>query len=275
MTRRASLSAIACTTLLAALPSMTLAQTAGSEQSGTCILKPREIVHLGSPVSGLLAKIAVDRGDIVKKGQLIAELEANIQRATLALARAKAANDSAVGAEQAEFDMLQRAVNRTKPLAEKQFATMAALDEAQSKLEVSRMRIRSAKMDLAMAALEVERAQQDLDLRLIKSSIDGVVTERKLAPGEYVSEQTPLLILAQVDPLNVELVLPAARFGEIHHAMEMEVRPSQPIGGVYRARVEVVDPVIDAASNTFGVRLVLPNPNNAIPAGVRCDVSWQ
>jgi multidrug efflux pump subunit AcrA (membrane-fusion protein) len=37
----------------------------------------------------------------------------------------------------------------------------------------------------------------------------------------------------------------------------------------------VIDPVIDAASETFGVRLILPNPNHTIPAGIRCSVEWR
>jgi multidrug efflux pump subunit AcrA (membrane-fusion protein) len=53
------------------------------------------------------------------------------------------------------------------------------------------------------------------------------------------------------------------------------VQPAEPVGGSVAARVVVVDPVIDAASNTFGVRLLLPNPDTRIPAGIRCGVTWQ
>jgi hypothetical protein len=52
------------------------------------------------------------------------------------------------------------------------------------------------------------------------------------------------------------------------------VHPAAPLGGSYRAVVEVVDPVIDAASGTFGVRLRLPNPDHSIPAGIHCNVEW-
>jgi hypothetical protein len=57
--------------------------------------------------------------------------------------------------------------------------------------------------------------------------------------------------------------------------MVATVHPRPPVGGAYPAKVEVVDPVIDAASNTFGVRLMLPNPQHTIPAGIRCDVDWE
>ena len=52
-----------------------------------------------------------------------------------------------------------------------------------------------------------------------------------------------------------------------------EVHLSQPVEASFPARVDAIDPVIDAASDTFRVRLLLPNPGNAIPAGIRCSVT--
>jgi hypothetical protein len=49
---------------------------------------------------------------------------------------------------------------------------------------------------------------------------------------------------------------------------------SQPVGGRYTATVELIDPVIDSRSATFGIRLLLSNPNNKIPAGLRCKVEF-
>jgi multidrug efflux pump subunit AcrA (membrane-fusion protein) len=98
------------------------------------------------------------------------------------------------------------------------------------------------------------------------------VTERKLSPGEHVYEQTPILTLAEINPLFVELVVGAQYYKQFKVGMTAQVRLSEPVGGTYTVRADVVDPVIDPASNTFRVRLVLPNPNNAIPAGLHCSV---
>ncbi len=56
--------------------------------------------------------------------------------------------------------------------------------------------------------------------------------------------------------------------------MEATVLPEEPVGGEHRAEVTVVDRVVDAASGTFGVRLELPNPDYAIPAGLKCRVEF-
>ena len=240
----------------------------------TCLLKPHEVVQLGSPVAGLLVAETVDRGDVVHAGQVVASLESSVEAATVALDRVKAANDSALLAEQEELALNQRNASRKQSLAQSQIVNANSLDELQTKVRQSELKIREAATEQHIAQLTAMRSAAQLALKQIHASVDGVVTDRKLSPGEYVYEQTPIMTIAQIDPLNVELVLPADRYGSIHVGDQARVQPAQPVGGSYDARVVVVDPVIDAASSTFGVRLLLPNPEPRIPAGLRCSVAW-
>lgn len=122
-------------------------------------------------------------------------------------------------------------LERTKPLAAQQIASQQTLEEVESKLEESRERIRSNEMDRALAMLEANRAQRELDLRRIASSIDRVVIERKLTPGEHVYEQTPIMTIAQVDPLNVEVVVPAGRYGTLHTGWKPRCVPPRRLAG--------------------------------------------
>jgi hypothetical protein len=94
-------------------------------------------------------------------------------------------------------------------------------------------------------------------------------------PGEYRNEQSPILTLAQIDPLRVEVFISTSHYGRIHTGSKAEVRPEQPVGGAYTAVVTVVDRVLDAASGTFGVRLSLPNPDFLLPAGIPCKVLFE
>lgn len=68
--------------------------------------------------------------------------------------------------------------------------------------------------------------------------------------------------------------MPKELFGSIRKKMVAEVSLEKPVGGIYKASVIVVDQVIDAGSGTFGVRLKLPNPNNKIPAGLKCKLRF-
>jgi RND family efflux transporter MFP subunit len=250
------------------------ARAAGEPDDTTCIIKPRVTVQLGSPIAGLLAATLVDRGDSVTKGQVVAQLESSVDQATLALDRLKAANDTAEKVEQADMELSRREMERKQFLVDQKIANLNSLDELKTKVREGELRVQQAQMDRKVAELTAERSLRELELKSIRSPIDGVVIERKLSAGEYTYEQTSIMTLAQIDPLSVELVVPGERYGTIKVGMVATVHPRPPVGGDYPAKVEVVDPVIDAASDTFGVRLVLPNPQHTIPAGIRCDVDW-
>jgi RND family efflux transporter MFP subunit len=167
----------------------------------------------------------------------------------------------------------QRELARRQQLAGNMFSKANDIDEYVTKVEQDRIAIHKAESDLETAKDEAARSEAQLNLKIIKSPMDGVVTEIKLSPGEFIYEQTPIMTIAQVDPLMIDLVVPADRYHAVKVGMIGEVHLSQPIGASFPARVDAIDPVIDAASDTFRVRLLLPNPDNAIPAGIRCSVT--
>jgi RND family efflux transporter MFP subunit len=257
--------------LTVALP----ARAQSDDTASTCIIKPHILIQLGSAVSGMLSETLVDRGDTVKQGQVVARLESSVEQATLSLDRARASNDSAIKVEQADRELTTRELDRKKSLAANQIVNQNALDELQTKAREGDLRIQQAQMDQRLAALTADRSERALALKQIRSPIEGIVIERKLSGGEFIYEQTSIMTIAQVDPLNVELVLPMDRYGEITVGSRAIVHPVAPVGGAYEAKATVIDPVIDAASETFGVRLILPNPNRTIPAGIRCKVEWR
>jgi multidrug efflux pump subunit AcrA (membrane-fusion protein) len=100
-----------------------------------------------------------------------------------------------------------------------------------------------------------------------------VVVERYLQEGERV-EDRPVVKVVTIDPLRVEVIVPATYFNKIQQGMTASVRPDMAEVELRTAKVVVVDRVIDAASNSFRVRLELPNPDNALPPGLRCKVEF-
>ncbi len=81
--------------------------------------------------------------------------------------------------------------------------------------------------------------------------------------------------MAQIDPLRVEVIVPAQIFGRIFPGMPATIVPELPEYGAQIATVTIVDKVIDAASSTFGVRLELPNAEQQMPSGLRCLVRFE
>jgi multidrug efflux pump subunit AcrA (membrane-fusion protein) len=135
--------------------------------------------------------------------------------------------------------------------------------------------LRVALENQKLAELEVRRAEAVLQLHIIRSPFDGVVVDRLLDPGEFATTniKEPILKLAEIDPLNVEVVLPAALFGRVRRGDRAEVLPETSTR-YFPAQVSIVDRVIDGASGTFGVRLDLRNRDGAIPAGARCRLRF-
>jgi RND family efflux transporter MFP subunit len=237
-----------------------------------CVIEPQQLVKLATPVVGVIARIDVDRGDVVHKGQVLGKLEDGVEQAALNLARARATNEFGAKAVQARLDFLRRKNARAGQLVAKNIVTQATAEEADADANVAEQQLKEAELTLEIARLEVGHAEEALKQRTLISPIEGVVTERLLVPGEYRNEQSPILTLAQIDPLRVEVFVPTSQYGRIRIGSDARIHPQQPIGGSYPAIVTVVDQVLDAASGTFGVRLALPNPGLQLPAGIRCKV---
>jgi RND family efflux transporter MFP subunit len=239
-----------------------------------CVIEPQQVVKLATPVVGVIARLDVDRGDVVHQGQILGKLQDGVEAAALALARAKATNEYVSKSMEARLSFLRSKHQRLNDLYSKAVSSQAALEEADAAAKVAEQQLKEAELNREVAQLEIRHAQEVLDLRTLRSPINGVVVERLLVPGEYRNEQSPVLSLAQIDPLRVEVFVPAAYYGKMTAGDEAIVRPEQPIGGEYTAKITVVDRVFDSASGTFGIRLALPNPEFRLPAGIRCKIEF-
>lgn len=164
-----------------------------------------------------------------------------------------------VSLSQARIEFGKRKMERNESLFQKQLISAQDKDEIET--------------DTKLREEELKRDLANLKQRTIVSPINGVVVERKLVAGDLIrSDKSVVLKLAQLDPLNVEVVLPAEQYGSVRVGMGGKVTLGGHVAGTYNASVVVVDRVIDAASDTFGVRLQMANPGNRIPAGLRCSI---
>jgi RND family efflux transporter MFP subunit len=265
-----------CLGALAAAVVATAAMAQGSHtvERFDCLIQPKMVLKLGTPVPGLIAELLVDRGTLVKKGDVIARLESNVEAAAVSLAKARAENDASVRSGRTKVSFQLRKEDRTKQLRKNDNIAISVADEAETAARVAEIDLEEAGVNLQLAQLELARAVEILNQRTIRSPINGVVVERKLGPGEYAFDQAHLVTVSQIDPLNVEVFVPLSQFGKIKPGMQGEVYPEDPVGGAYLATVTIVDQVFDAASSTIGVRLELPNGDYRLPAGLKCTIRF-
>ena len=249
----------------ALLPAAVLAQALG------CLIEPFRVSEVGSPIIGVIESTAVERGEFVRAGQVLATLRADVERQSLAVAQSKAQAVGELRAAEANADLARQKLARAKDLADKQFISSQALEQARAEAMVAENRLAQAREQRDVYAREHDLAQAQLGQRTIRSPISGVVVERYLSPGERVEEK-PIYRVAMINPLRVEVVLSAAAYATVRQGMQVTVLPDFPGAGPRQAKVTLVDRVIDGASNTFRVRMELPNADMALPAGLRCKV---
>jgi RND family efflux transporter MFP subunit len=235
------------------------------------MIQPHQIVQIGTAAPGVIEQLAVERGDSVKRGQVVAQLNSGVERAQLLVARDRAAQVGEIQAATGSRELAQRELVRAKDLHGQEFVSGAYLDKARAEAEVASGRTMQAEERRRQASREVELAEAQLAQRTIRSPIDGVVVDRYLSAGEYV-DQKPVMRIASIDPLRVDVLVPAAAFGRVQVGDRGVVMPELFNQSRHVATVSMVDRVIDAASNTFRVRLELPNPGGQLPAGLRCKV---
>lgn len=235
------------------------------------LIEPYEVVNIGTPADGIVAKVLVDRGSPVALGQVLVELESSVERAVMEKAKAMATFQAEINLTQTQLAFANRVNDRIIGLTA---ISDHEKDQAATEILLTRYRLEKARENHALARLELKRAEAVLGLRWIKSPISGVVVERYVSSGEYVGNQ-PLLRLAQLDPLRVEVVVPAQMFRKIKPGMTATIVPELPEYGEHTATVTIVDEVIDSASSTFGVRLELPNSEQRVPSGLKCLVRFK
>lgn len=251
-----------------------LAQTQEPAQLN-CRIEPSITVEMSSAVEGVISEVLVDKNDVVKKGDVLARLDAGLESATAELRRVQSELTSDVQAQQLALEFSERSLTRVKDLYEKKAASFSELDKLKTEHAIAQQQLQQAIDRKRQAELEYKRALADLQRRTLVSPIDGVVVERLKEPGEHIDFE-PVLKLAKLDPLRVEVYAPASLYGKVKPGIKATVIPE--LGGdsrSYGAEVTLVDQVIDGPSNTFGIRLAFPNPGNRLPSGLKCRVTFE
>lgn len=238
-----------------------------------CVVEPHMVVDLSTQIDSIVATMHVERGDFVVKNQILVTLDSGVEQAAVESARARAAADAGIRAGEVSVAFAERREERVQTLYQENAVSSDQADEAATDTRLARSRLDQAEEASRLAQLEFYRAEEILRRHTIRSPIDGVVVQRYLSPGESVRFQ-PMLRLAQIDPLRVEVIVPVSVFGKIRVGQRAIIQPEAPMTGNYPAEVAIVDRVADAASGTFRVALDLPNPDYSLPSGLKCMVQF-
>lgn len=234
--------------------------------------EPYRRVYVACAESGLVATVAVQVGQRVQAGDVLATLESTEQQALLELAEHQMRAQGRLEAALADARLRQTRLDNLSSLAGQGYANPDEVQRARMEAEVADAHVRAVREELVARALEVRKIQAQLDNRTIRAPQDGVLTEILKRPGEFVSYNDPnVFVLVELDRLLATFYIPEAQAARLAPGQQLAVRfapQSPPLDGV----VEVVSPVTDAESGTVRVQVLLSNSGREHRAGERCSL---
>jgi RND family efflux transporter MFP subunit len=252
-------------------------RTETSEESSSRIeafAEPYRNISVSVSEMGSLEKIHVKEGDVVKAGDIIAVMNDDVLRASLDIARRSMAAEGALKSALADIGMKKSELIKLQELRERNHASQQEVDRINTELEVAEARLQSVREDLEVKTLEAKRIESQLELRVIRAPIDGVITDLSHDAGEYVSPTDPNIArLVQLDSLMVVFSVPLAQRNAVkaNDTVMLHIGSADvPAEGV----VEFVSPTPDSSNSSVRVKVRLPNADGRFQSGesVRLDL---
>ncbi len=225
--------------------------------SGTVAAIPNHDVRVSSLVSGRIAEMKVAEGDLVKAGEVIAQLDARplhdqLLQAEAGEAQAKANLENAQASKKRNEDLYQRGI-----------ASRKDFEDAATQESVSAASLKQAEASLSIARMQLDRTQ-------IRSPLTGKVAKRFVSVGEQV-DGTAAQPVAEVAELSkVELLgnLPAMYLAKLRVGETLAIESDAFNAKKLSGRVVAISPAVDAATNVGLIRIRIPNSNGVLRLGM-------
>lgn len=238
----------------------------GVTVTATGELQPVYKVDVGTQVSGIVEHIYVDFNSVVKKGQLLAELDRSNLNEQLTQAQTSVSN------ARSNLTLAQQQYDRIKALYDNKAATQESYESAVNSLNL-------AKNQLKTAQSELSRAQTNLSYATIYSPIDGVIMDKAVEEGQTVASSfnTPTLftIANDLTQMQVEASVDEADIGEVKAGQPVTFTVDAFPDDVFSGTVKEVriNPTVTANVVTYTVIIDAPNPETKLFPGMTANVS--
>ena len=270
-------------------------------------VEPISKVEIKSKANGIIERLLVDVGDIVKAGDVLAELDkenlqaqareadANVQAAEAALQAARAQLEkNRIEAEGPDVEFARRAAKRAQELAAQKLVAQSEFDTAQSAYElavnrqkaargqlvVSQAKVSEASAQVAQARANLERAEEELRYATIRAPIAGMVLTRDIEIGSPVSSilnlganATLVMTLGDIKEVFVRGKVDEADIGQVKFEQPARISVETFKDRKFDGRVTLISPMGTEKDNvtTFEVKVSIDNPGNELKANMTAN----
>lgn len=204
-------------------------------------LRSNESVVMRPEIAGRIERINFRDGARVERGAVLVALDASTQEAELRQARANLA-------------LSQANYKRTEELFQKKFVSGRAQDEAGANLKVLEAAV-------ALAEAKLRKTQ-------IRAPFTGIVGIRNVSVGDYVKEGQDLINLEDISTLKADFKLPEAFLGQLRPGQSVQLGTDALPDESFKATVDAIDPLLDAAGRAVSLRARLENPAGRLRPGM-------
>lgn len=252
-----------------------------------------ETADVAFQVGGRVARVLVEEGQHVSKGQLLAEIEPTDYRnafnaATAQQEAARAVQQRAdAGVRQQEleqaridFERSEDEYKRMKFLLDRKSLPPNDFQKFEAAYKASRERYEMAKEgtrkeDIANAHAQAhaaeaqasEEAKRLSDTRLV-APISGNISMRKVDPGQTVAAGTAVFSIVDLNPVKVRVGVPEAEIEKVKYGARAEVSAPSLAGRRFEGKVGIIGVAAEPASRTYTVKIIVPNPGPVLLAGM-------
>lgn len=223
-------------------------------------------IDLASAESGTIQSLHVKEGQVVKKGDIIAQLDDELQAYQVEIAQKLAEADGEIRLAETLVKQRREIHERLLKIQTQGHATEGDLIRSEMELAMAEAKLMSARESRMIREIELRRAQSQLHRRKILSPIDGTAVAIHRRIGEFVSPVNPEVVtLIQTDRLLATFPIPSGSVGEFQPGKKFKISfaDSKSITAtVYHVGVET-----DAESGTVPVKLLIENPDGSLRSG--------
>ncbi|MBB5021158.1 efflux RND transporter periplasmic adaptor subunit [Desulfurispira natronophila] len=250
------------------------------KQTFTAVTQSPEQFSVAARVGGTLQEVMVEIGDEVQSGQLMARLDDEEYRLTLAQAQAELLVAQANEEDSAARAALAKAnLERARSLRQQNIMSTAELDQVIADWQAQEARLRVSQAQVEQQEIAVQRAELQLSRTRISAdwNHDSVrMVERRLVQrGSFVSAGTPLFSLVQVQPLTAVVTLAQRDYHALNPGEAVEISaPSVDPQRRWQGTVRRKAPAFDEESRHARVEIELPNSEGLLQPGMFINVHW-
>lgn len=224
-------------------------------------VRPRVESRLGFRVGGKIIARKVDVGTVVKRGQVLMQLDPQDLQLSQTQARA------ALRAAETQRDLARAELKRYQELRTQNFVSQAVLDARKSAFASAQ-----ANVDAARAGYSAQSNQAGYST--LVSDIDGVVTAINAEVGQVVTAGTPVASVANTSDKEIVISLPEDKVDAMRKVQDVTVRMWANPDVAIRGKIREVSPVADPATRTYPVRVSIPGAGSDVKLGMTARVQF-